>query len=666
MNPEFYEDEVIEGFYVPSMLKKAWGAQMDVLNETDRICARHNIPYFADWGTLLAAIRHNGYIPWDDDLDISMRRKDYERFIKYAASELPEGFKVMTFKNHPDHHFFVARIVGKPRICFEQDHLTRFHGFPYIAGIDLFVLDNVCRDRRKEKLKAKKAEYVVTAADNIADGDVSPRETEEMLRQCEEYTGARIDRRLSGEDLRIRMYELAEGLFASIPDDEADALVQMMPFGMYGNERYIPKEYYRSTVRLPYMDTSISVPLCYDAVMRLKFGQYMQIQKKWEGHDYPFFAGQHRDLVSVLDFEYPEYKASRNDVISGRDPVSVQKEDDIKDIVFVPFAPKYWKYMQKLYDHYANDDASRVWVVPIPYYYKAWDGSLGEEVFDTDYPEDVYLQDPSQVDLQSFHPDMIVIQNPFDEWNSTYSVPPLFYSSELKKCTDELVYIPFFVTDDFTKESEREYINMNSYVCMPGVINAGKVLLPSETLKNTYKEKIVEFVGADDEEVKAALDMKLVVCPKYIYSKSDEESKSKEEVDSLESPESDSGKPPKKKTIMYYLCISFLAEHGHDAIDKINRTIGVFAKNRDRIKVIWVSGCIKGNEALLDRSVSDDFQKAVKRFETSGLGEYISDLPPSEHIRYARMCDAYYGDPSALALRFFYEHKPVMLESAFV
>ncbi|MBR6159104.1 MAG: LicD family protein [Lachnospiraceae bacterium] len=63
MNPEFYEDEVIEGFYVPSMLKKAWGAQMDVLKETDAICKRHDIPYFADWGTLLSAIRHGGYIP---------------------------------------------------------------------------------------------------------------------------------------------------------------------------------------------------------------------------------------------------------------------------------------------------------------------------------------------------------------------------------------------------------------------------------------------------------------------------------------------------------------------------------------------------------------------------------------------------------------------------
>ncbi len=652
MNPEFYEDEVIEGFYVPSMVKKAWAAQMDVLAETDRICREHDIPYFADWGTLLAAIRHNGYIPWDDDLDISMRRSDYERFLKYAETELPEGFKVMTFKNHPGHHFFVARIVGKPRICFEQDHLTRFHGFPYIVGIDLFVLDNVCRDRKKEELKAKRAEYVVTVADNIADGITKGRAAEEQLRQCEIYTGKRIDRRLSGEELRIRMYELVEQLFASIPDEEADALVQMMPFGMYGNERYIPKEYYRSTVRLPYEETTMSVPLCYDSVMRYKFGNYMQIHKTWVGHDYPFFAGQHEQLLESLDFEYPAYKASREDVIVSKKPVTGAEEKDVKDIVFIPFSPKHWKYMEKMYEKYAMSDDHRVWVVPLPYYYKAWDGTLCEEVYDTNYPEDVYLQDHTQVDLRDFHPEKIVIQNPFDEWNSTYSIPPAYYSSVLKNCTDELIYIPFFVTDDFTKEQEREYKNMDDYVCMPGVINADRVILPSEILKKTYSEKIMEFVGCDDDEIRKALDAKIEVCPEYVYSKDDED---------VEISRADAGEGRKK--IVYFLTVSFLAEHGEEAVEKIKKNLEVFGANADKAEIIWISQCIKDNIGVLDKKVADDFREALSKFRQMQVGEYIEDPPPSENEHYAAVCDAYYGDPSSMALHFFYHHKPVMIQN---
>ncbi|MBR4573658.1 MAG: LicD family protein [Lachnospiraceae bacterium] len=656
MNPEFYEDEVIEGFYVPSMLKKAWGAQLDVLNETDKICARHNIPYFADWGTLLAAIRHNGYIPWDDDLDISMRRKDYERFLKYAATELPEGFKVMNYKNHPGHHFFVARIVGKPRICFEEEHLTRFHGFPYIAGIDLFILDNVARDRKLEDLKSKKAEFVVTVADNIADGKVSGADREKLLCECEAYTDEKIDRSLAGEDLRVRMYELTEKLFASIPDEESDALVQMMPFGMYGRQSYIPKEYYRRTVRLPYMETSISVPLCYDAVMRSKFGQYMRIQKTWETHDYPFYSGQHRDLVAVLDFDYPEYKASRSDLIRPERRPSAKSGDGIRDMVFVPFAAKYWKYMEKMYAYYADKDDWRVWVVPIPYYYKSWDGSLSEEIFDkASYPPDLYLQDYKEVDLESFHPEAVVIQNPFDEWNSTYSVPPEFYSTNLLSFTEELIYIPFFVTDDFSKESGREYTNMDSYVCMPGVINAHRVILPSETLKDTYRDKIMDFVSCCDDEVSDVLDKKLAVCPEFIYRKDRSGSVGK-------TLERSTDKAAKKK-IVYFLTISFLAENKLAAIKKINKTFDVFYQNRDRLDVIWITQCIRDNIDLLDKEVADGFGKAVERYEQMHIGEYFEDMPKEGYMNCAGDCDAYYGDPSALALAFYYEHKPVMIES---
>ena len=654
MNPEFYEDEVYEGFYVPAMLKKAWGAQMDVLAETDAICRRHDIPYFADWGTLLATIRHRGYIPWDDDLDISMRRCDYDRFITYAEKELPEGFKVMNFKNHPGHHFFVSRIVGKPRICFEEDHLRRFHGFPYICGIDLFILDNVCSDRKKEELKAKKAEYVITVADNIADGKTTGKEAQEQLKQCEIYTGKRIDRSLSGEDLRIRLYTVAEELFASIPDSESDALVQMMPYGMYGNKRYIPKEFYRKTVRLPYMDTQMSVPLCYDTVMRYKFGNYMEVHKSCTGHDYPFYYGQHEQLLAVLDFEYPHYKAGRADIVrekTGKRSADVDRDiNEIKDIVFIPFASKHWKYMEKLYRHYMDEGKYIVHVIPVPYFYKEWDTSPGEMVFDPEgYPGDLNIEDWEKTDLATMHPEKIVIQFPYDEWNPSITVPAKFYSSLIRRYTDELIYIPFFVTDDFTKQDEREYVNMDHYVCMPGVINADTVILPSEVLKETYMEKIMEFAGCCDQEMRSALDVKIVADPGMVYS---------EEEDISDCNEKNS-----VKKIVYFSTVSLLAERGKDAIKKIRDTIEIFKEHSQNVKVIWIVQCEDSIE-LAGKDIADDFQKAVQIFKDADIGDYAGDIPVAEYDKYIRSCDAYYGQPSSLAFGFVRAGKPVMIENA--
>ena len=78
----FFEDEVRDGFYIPTAVKQAWNAGLDILEEIDRICRKHGIEYFAAWGTLIAAIRHGGFIPWDDDMDICMKRQDYEKFKK--------------------------------------------------------------------------------------------------------------------------------------------------------------------------------------------------------------------------------------------------------------------------------------------------------------------------------------------------------------------------------------------------------------------------------------------------------------------------------------------------------------------------------------------------------------------------------------------------------
>ena len=63
--------------------------QLDMLKCLTSICDRHNICYFCVGGTALGAVRHKGFIPWDDDIDIAMKRKDYEEFLKVAQSEMP-------------------------------------------------------------------------------------------------------------------------------------------------------------------------------------------------------------------------------------------------------------------------------------------------------------------------------------------------------------------------------------------------------------------------------------------------------------------------------------------------------------------------------------------------------------------------------------------------
>jgi len=76
--------------------------QLSILEEIDRICQKHHIDYWLDGGTLLGAVRHHGFIPWDDDIDIAMREEDVKRFTRIAPKELKKGLFLQTPQNEPD------------------------------------------------------------------------------------------------------------------------------------------------------------------------------------------------------------------------------------------------------------------------------------------------------------------------------------------------------------------------------------------------------------------------------------------------------------------------------------------------------------------------------------------------------------------------------------
>lgn len=111
---DLYHDEMRAGFLVTTDRKKIWNVELNLLVEVDRICQNHGITYFADYGTLLGAVRHQGFIPWDDDIDLVMLRPDYERFKEIAMNEIktPLFFKIL-IQIHLYAHFLRYVIAGQ-------------------------------------------------------------------------------------------------------------------------------------------------------------------------------------------------------------------------------------------------------------------------------------------------------------------------------------------------------------------------------------------------------------------------------------------------------------------------------------------------------------------------------------------------------------------------
>ena len=90
----FFEPEVREDFLVDTTMKTVWAAEMELLADIDYVCQKYNLQYYAYWGTMLGAVRHQGFVPWDDDMDLAMKREDYNKLMKILPEELPETYRV--------------------------------------------------------------------------------------------------------------------------------------------------------------------------------------------------------------------------------------------------------------------------------------------------------------------------------------------------------------------------------------------------------------------------------------------------------------------------------------------------------------------------------------------------------------------------------------------
>ena len=120
--------------------------ELTILEELDRICKKHNIEYFLTAGTLLGAVRHRGFIPWDDDIDLVMKKSEFKRFRKIAETELSEGFFYQDEKTEKEYCFAFAKVRKEGKKVYEPNLKSiDIHKGVYI---DIFPLDNCPKSDR--------------------------------------------------------------------------------------------------------------------------------------------------------------------------------------------------------------------------------------------------------------------------------------------------------------------------------------------------------------------------------------------------------------------------------------------------------------------------------------------------------------------------------------
>ena len=743
IDDSYLEDEIRDGFYIPSMTKRTWAMELTVLDLIDSICSKHNITYFADWGTYLGAIRHKGFVPWDDDLDICMHRNELNKFLAVAKEELPEGYSVMSFHNNDYSWKFIYNIVPNDHMCFTPEYLKSHYSFPYIVAIDIFIIDNISDDDSIEQSRNEQVKRLLNEADKISLSEQSEPDKLNKMRA---------------------LYDEAEKLLQLENEHDTERVVQKVPWGVYHNRTY-DKSDFINAVRVPFEMTSVPVPLCFNKILSSKYGNFMNIVFGGGGHNYPYYIGQKKALKE--DFDYPAtYKFSESDLLSNEKDYSaslkviaaemkeyladsveiiheillnkdsglsyediitylselqnnivsfgtltesikgedcntvklleqyleviykvakyVQKfdegisyeasaenkyaecDEEVKDtfasiseaidseivnrrsVLFLPVKAKHFSSMRMAYEMEAATPDTDVYVMPLPYYYKEYDGSFKDEMhIDTEefIKANIPVTDYSRFDLSLLCPEKIYINSAYDEYNMAVSVDTRFYARNVKKYTEKLIYIPYFKLMEFDRANYPCWYNMQYYCTVPGVVMADKVYVQSENTRKVYIDKLNEWVG--DEKYTDIWEQKIDV-----YNESCEEH-SEDEL-------RDAGS---KKTIVWFVSAGSLAEFGDRYIEKAYRNLDVFALSKDKLKVLLIS------EPFLDEMIktySDELYKKwtgfIDEFNRSGIGEVVSQVE-EKSVEALLKANAYYGDPSYICKDFILMKKPVMLQN---
>lgn len=136
---KFYEEEIRQGYRISREMKEVWGASIDMALKFVDVCQRNSLKCWMDSGTLLGAVRHKGFIPWDDDIDFVMLRKDYDKLIKIADKEFKEPYFFQTTYSDDDYYCGHAQLRNMQTASFSRSEMNRNHCKG--IDIDIFVLD---------------------------------------------------------------------------------------------------------------------------------------------------------------------------------------------------------------------------------------------------------------------------------------------------------------------------------------------------------------------------------------------------------------------------------------------------------------------------------------------------------------------------------------------
>ncbi len=275
----FLEEEVRDGYTVSKEMKEVWAVELDLLAEFMRVCDRHGIVYYADAGTILGAVRHKGFIPWDDDIDVMMMRDQYDKLQKIGPEEFRHPYFFQTQWTDPGTLRGHAQLRNSMTTGIRRSE-EKWH-FRFNQGIflDIFPIDGVPDDNALFEIQLEKAEMLLRKAKQSA--KLGDRYVSDSSNPVKGAVKALCHSLLTGpakfldkSNTYYREYEAVVSEYSHASTERVAKFFEVPRSEKNRRRRVWKRSYFDSVVRLPFEMLEIPVPGGYEGILEQFYGDW--------------------------------------------------------------------------------------------------------------------------------------------------------------------------------------------------------------------------------------------------------------------------------------------------------------------------------------------------------------------------------------------------------
>lgn len=295
---DFYKEELLCDYYVTSKQKKIWACEIDLAYKLLEVCKKYNVRIIAFAGTLLGAIRHKGFIPWDDDMDFCMLRGDYEKLVSIAEQEFTFPYFFQTALSDRNQFIGYARLRNSSTTGVISGHSSDYNCGIYI---DIFVMDGYIENIKLYKNQMLKIDLLTRIFILSRSLKCNQSLIKKIIR-----SGIRFC--VQKEKIYLFLFKLYNKIISRYTS-KTDRLT-FLTHNKYLREKYwIKKEAFNRISFVPFSIIEIPIPDNYDTILKNIYGEYMSfppISERGKWHEGIIYFDP--------DMPYSEYfRTTKND-----------------------------------------------------------------------------------------------------------------------------------------------------------------------------------------------------------------------------------------------------------------------------------------------------------------------------------------------------------------